>query len=263
MSGDIPRTRLTAKAPIGQGVLLGMPDGPEALAHGQHQENIEALAELNQANVVEINALKALVDELDIPDDQAQTVKALRRRIEALENEVRKIWDKLRNLDRGGPYVKYWSAPTEADLDDIELPDTEVDEADLGFDEEENNWYKRNSYNNGWEQIGSGAGVLYKEADFATLDALTGLVDGDRGYTEDKDNAYDRRDGAWRVAHQFESSTAPSSIGESNGDRWFNVVSSVPYIYVSGAWESLAWRKADNKLYFNDDTSVRQISELE
>lgn len=254
---EITRKRQTHRAPIGQTQLVGVPEGLEALATAQLQENIEALADQNHKNAVEIDALKTLLDGLDIPDDATGRVKKLARRVEELEDEVRKIWDKLRNM---GPFVKYWTAPTEADLEDIELPNYRglVRETNLGFDESTNTWYKRNSDNDGWEKFATGG--FFSEADFAALDALTGLINGDRGYTEDKNNLYGRRAGAWHILHPFEQTTAPSSIGEADGDLWYDTDDDRPAMYVDGAWRGIAYAKSDGKLYYWDGSSAKLVS---
>jgi len=146
---------------------------------------------------------------------------------------------------------------------------------------------------------GGSAGVLVKD-DFAALNAITTADDGDLGYVEDKDRFYGYAAGAWVVLATFIDSAAPSSVGERNGDQWYDTtnnylfilanglwrighqfqqaaaptahvgngdtwydtVNNRPFLRVNGAWESMAWAKADNKLYYYDGTDDQIISHI-
>lgn len=88
---------------------------------------------------------------------------------------------------------------------------------------------------------GGGSGV-YIVANFAALPAAATVGDGALGYTEDKDNFYGVRVGAWRILHPFTQTTAPSSIGEADGDLWYDTDTSPYSVYArrNGAWVAIS-----------------------
>jgi len=65
------------------------------------------------------------------------------------------------------------------------------------------------------------------------------------------------------VSKSWKQTSAPSSIGEADGDLWYDSTNHRPYQRFNGAWEGLAWRKTDNKLYYYDDTADRLVSHWE
>lgn len=83
---------------------------------------------------------------------------------------------------------------------------------------------------------GSGGGKIYKVATFGDLPDPASVGDAALGYTEDKDNFYGVRDGAWRILHAFSQATAPSGIGEADGDVWVKTDDNSLYFRSGGAW---------------------------
>jgi len=93
------------------------------------------------------------------------------------------------------------------------------------------------------ECTGSGNVRIYIVATYADLPNPAGVGDGALGYTKDKDNFYGVRAGAWRIMHPFVQTTAPSSIGEANGDLWYDTDTS-PYqmsALCNGTWYGIVW----------------------
>jgi len=86
---------------------------------------------------------------------------------------------------------------------------------------------------------GAGGGV-YIVANYAALPVAATVGDGALGYTEDKDNFYGVRNGAWRIMHPFIQTTAPSSIGEADGDFWLDTTLNYMKTRISTAWLSIS-----------------------
>lgn len=59
---------------------------------------------------------------------------------------------------------------------------------------------------------------------------------GDLGLTADLGNLYFHDSDGWRVMHPFRQSTAPSGIGESDGDGWYDTDNDAYYRYIQGNW---------------------------
>ena len=278
---DIQRNRKSYKAPMGQTPLIGVPDNPEALAHGQHQENIEALAELNHARAKEVAALQALIDGLDIPEDASKELLKLRRRIEALEEEIKKVGG---TSEDDLAYFKVISDETTYAFCNRYTPEKELTASEVtavAKPRTSDGTYSVDdiilclAINTGlqdsfgrdivWEDVGlggGGGGGVTVVASYAALAALSDPSDGDLGYVEDKDRFYGRSNGAWRVLQTFVDTAAPSSVGETDGDRWYDSTFDRPFMYINGAWENIPYRKPDNRLYYYDGTAERQISHL-
>ena len=93
-----------------------------------------------------------------------------------------------------------------------------------------------------WEDMNAATGnaVIWKVANYAAFAALTEDVDGDLGYTLDLDNFYINKGGTYRIAGVFKQAAAPSSIGEENGDFWYETDTHYLYVRSNGAWLSIS-----------------------
>lgn len=90
---------------------------------------------------------------------------------------------------------------------------------------------------------GAGGAGVYIVANYAALPDPATVGDGALGYTEDKDYFYGVRAGAWRILHPFKQTTAPSGIGEADGDLWYDTDTSPYQVYArcNGAWYGIVF----------------------
>jgi hypothetical protein len=66
-----------------------------------------------------------------------------------------------------------------------------------------------------------------------------GLVEGDEMLCLDLKNYYRYRNSQWRIDTKFEGSSAPSSIGEAEGDVWEDTGNKKRMVYRTSAWVNL------------------------
>ena len=89
-----------------------------------------------------------------------------------------------------------------------------------------------------WEDMNAASGnaVIWKVANYAAFAALTEDVDGDLGFTIDLQNFYINKGGTYRIAGVFKQAAAPSSIGEQNGDLWYDSTNHNLMAYTNSVW---------------------------
>lgn len=107
-----------------------------------------------------------------------------------------------------------------------------VNEGDIGYEEENDGIYY--FAGGSWTEFGTGTVIV--AANYAGLNALS-PSDGALGYIQDKDWFYGRRNGAWRILHTFRDSTTPSSVGEQDGDIFYNTSTNKGYMRASGTFK--------------------------
>ena len=71
---------------------------------------------------------------------------------------------------------------------------------------------------------------------FANFAAFPAAVDGHWAFAADLNNLYHSRGGVWRMEHPFTQAGTPASIGEANGDIWYETDTDNIFDYISGAW---------------------------
>lgn len=84
--------------------------------------------------------------------------------------------------------------------------------------------------NGAWQAVG-----VWVASGYGSL-PTTGVLDGDLGYVTDKDRFYQRSNSAWKILGTFVDTSAPSSVGETNGDAWYDSTNHFYYVRINGTW---------------------------